>query len=764
MNRGAHRLSHCFGALLFLLLSILLVPSALRAGDHLTGVVVDESSVALQGIRLTVTTTGGDLTVRTNSQGRFSASVEGQLVAITVAGQTIPEEEIRDRLSDLRIIVRRANVSIYDSLVIRASALVPGIDRRNDEVYENTLFSRDDQLFSTLDAGINAGQHEGGGKSVEVRRFGFNLDHGGVSGGLKVLVDNVQQNQSSQAHGQGYLGQLKSLSPELVEDVDILDGPFSPEYGDFSGLGVVHIRQKEKLPEQLTLRLQGGRFGFGRAFAAYSPHQKDADSFVAWESATTNGPFLRPLDYTRHNLTGNYTRHFSDEKALGLRLNAGTNTFNSSGQIPLDEVAAGRLDRFGLLDSQNGGWSRSATLGLYYRNGFQDGASFKVDGFVSRSLLDLFSNFTFFLNDRERGDGFQQHDSRLQEGANTQYLKPIRLLGRQTVLTVGGNLHDNQINVGLYPTVGRIPQGVTTRADVRVSNVAGYVHEALEASRSVQLGFGLRYDYFRFDVRDRLLASGTGAAGEARVQPKANLVWRPYTPLPVKVFLNYGRGISSQDARGGIQRPEAPKISTTDFYQTGTGFSLRDRLSCSVDVFLIDRSNEQVYVPDDGSIEFRGPTRTYGYQGKFSVQIVSTLSVHGGLTQVTNSFYRGSIPRLYVDSAPHTVGNLGVTLHSWKGILTSLRYRHAGNYRVDGLDAGLRASGLDVADLGFSKRLRNDVDLNVTIDNLTNKRYYETQNYFESRLTPDADPVARLHGTPGYPLSFVVGLTYRLGL
>ncbi|MEZ5346421.1 MAG: hypothetical protein R2681_12805 [Pyrinomonadaceae bacterium] len=69
-------------------------------------------------------------------------------------------------------------------------------------------------------------QHEGGGKSLEIRRFGFNTDHGGVNGGLKILVDNVQQNQSTQGHGQGYLGNLKSLSPELVESVSIINRRF----------------------------------------------------------------------------------------------------------------------------------------------------------------------------------------------------------------------------------------------------------------------------------------------------------------------------------------------------------------------------------------------------------------------------------------------------------------------------------------------------------------------------------------------------------
>src|SRR5204863_7482233 len=146
---------------------------------------------------------------------------------------------------------------VHESVVITASQLDPTIDRRNDTIYKDTLFARDDQIFHTLDAGINAGQHEGGGKSVEVRRFGFNLDHGGVSGGLKVLVNDVQQNQGTQGHGQGYLGSLKSLTPELVEEVNIINGPFSAEYGDFSGLGVVHIRTRETMPDVWTVRMQG---------------------------------------------------------------------------------------------------------------------------------------------------------------------------------------------------------------------------------------------------------------------------------------------------------------------------------------------------------------------------------------------------------------------------------------------------------------------------------------------------------------------------
>jgi hypothetical protein len=71
----------------------------------------------------------------------------------------------------------------HQTMVITATPVEPRFERRNAEVFRQTLFSRDDQVFQLVAAGIDAGQHEGGGKSIEIRRFGFNLDHGGVNGG-----------------------------------------------------------------------------------------------------------------------------------------------------------------------------------------------------------------------------------------------------------------------------------------------------------------------------------------------------------------------------------------------------------------------------------------------------------------------------------------------------------------------------------------------------------------------------------------------------
>ncbi|MEP7353143.1 MAG: TonB-dependent receptor [Acidobacteriota bacterium] len=654
---------------------------------------------------------------------------------------------------------------VHDSIVITASTVEPETDLRNQEVFNRTLFTRDDQIFQQLNAGINVGQHEGGGKSLEIRRFGFNLDHGGVNGGLKVMVDGVQQNQGTQGHGQGYLGSLKTLSPELIEDVSIINGPFSAEYGDFSGLGVVHIRQRETMPQRVTLRGQGGNFGSGRGFVAFSPDVEKTDAYIAYEGSYTDGPFQNPGRYRRDNVNTNYTKQISDREKLGFRFIYGRNNFYSSGQIPLDLVSAGQLDRFGYLDPNLGGHVNLGTASMYYSKELKDGGSLKADGFVGRSLFDLYSNFTYFLNDPIHGDGIQQHDSRLQEGANVQWLHPHKIGHISAVLVSGSNFHDNQINVGLYPREDRTPIGVTTRAHAHVTNAAGYMQETLTLLKGrLILGGGLRFDEFRYGLLDRIDPTQSGAQAAGRWQGKGTLAYTPFHAIPVTFHANYGRGISSVDARAAVYRPDQPRLATTDFYQTGVSSSM-GRLAVSADAFLIDRSNEQVYIPDDGTFEFAGPSRSYGFETKASLAITHHISINGGLTKVSNAYYKGNPDELreYITNAPHFTGNAALTVSSWAGWSGSLRMRSINSYRLDGFDPSIRATGYTLFDMSIAKQIHRGMEINLSLDNATNRAYYETQNYGESRVSPTAPVVSRIHATPGYPLTVAVGMTLRLG-
>ena len=273
--------------------SVLQLAALLAAGSGIvlgqtavTGNIADPQGRAVIGARVKITRTNGSpiAEVQTDSFGQFlfRGIQAGEYQFTASAAGFVPVTKVvllpqAEGGTDLRFEKLAAQ---SESIVISAKTIEPAIDMRNAEVFNRTLFTRDDQVFQQLNAGINAGQHEGGGKSLEIRRFGFNLDHGGVNGGLKVLVDDVQQNQGSQGHGQGYLGSLKALSPELIQEVTIINGPFSAEYGDFSGLGVVHIRQRESLAgpvhgaagrRKLRYRARLSRFQSGCAENGFLP-------------------------------------------------------------------------------------------------------------------------------------------------------------------------------------------------------------------------------------------------------------------------------------------------------------------------------------------------------------------------------------------------------------------------------------------------------------------------------------------------------------
>jgi hypothetical protein len=751
----------------FFLLACVSILCSFARESSIGGTVTDPESKVIAGATVSLRKHGVPVArTESNAEGAFTfTDLKGgdYTVRVDVHGfapteRSISLESGRSQNTDIQM-GRLAGQ--HQRVVITAKTLEPDIDLRNSEMFNRTLFTRDDQVLQQLNAGINAGQHEGGGKSLEIRRFGFNLDHGGVNGGLKILVDDVQQNQGTQGHGQGYLGSLKALSPELISEVTVINGPFSPEYGDFSGLGVVHIRQRESLPDNFTSRLQAGNFDSGRGFLAWSPAAANVDTYIAYEGSYTDGPFKDPLRYRRDNVNGNYTKTLSESEKMGFRVLFGRNNFYSSGQIPLDLVNAGALDRFGYVDPTDGGRVKLGTISSYYGKTLRNGDTLRADGFIGRSLFDLYSNFTFFLSDPIHGDAFQQHDSRLQEGGNVQYVHFSRWKNMPSSFTAGANIHDNQINVGLYPREGRLPTGITTRALARISNEAAYFQESISLfGNRLLLGAGLRFDEFRYDLRDRINPGASGTQSAGKWQGKGNAAFTPSHRTPLTLHANYGRGINSVDARAVVQRPDQPRLATTDFYQAGIS-SNWTRFSLTADTFLIDHSHEQVYIPDDGSFEFKGPSRAYGYEAKTSVELTRHLSLNGGLTKIGNAYYKGGDHRIYVDSAPHFVANAALTLSSWHGWSGSFRMRAINHYRLDGDDPSILASGVTAFDLGMAKQVSHIVELNFSLDNLTNRNFYETQNYFESRVTPDAPVVARIHGTPGYPVTAVAGITLR---
>lgn len=703
-----------------------------------------------------------------DDQGKYSLEVEGGAVYSFVAqsaGFEAAATSLRQVDADIEALElsfgKLANAS--EVLTVTAHVSEPAVDQRDAAVFNKTLFTRDDQIFQTLGAGLSLGQHAGGGKSLEVRRFGFNLDHGGTGGGLKVIMDGVQLNSISGGHAHGYLGALKGISPELVEDVALINGPFNAQYGDFSGLGVVNINTRQESADGLMARVQFGQYNTRRFFGSYSPQWNKTRALLSIENSYTDGPYQRKLQYKRNNLTGVWSRSLTPTQTLTFRMYGNTNDSFAAGQLPIDQIDAGKMDRFGFVDPTDGNASQSGTFAGFYTKSFADGSTFKVDGMANRLLFDLFSNFTFFLDHPDTGDGFTQHDSRLQEAANAQYEKPHTFGNAFGTLFTGVNFLGNQINLQLLGRQGRVNTDLRTHSQTNIANTGFYGQENLVLmAGKLRLDGGLRYDTFSYRIQDRLFASSprqsrTGGAW----QPKAAVAYTPSMKIPFTVYANYGRAVTSTNARALISEPQSPLTALTDFSMVGWSLNYT-KFSIAGDAFLIDRTLETIYAADDGSTEFTTPSRSSGWEAKTSYQFTPWLSWNGSVTKVMNAFYRGTNPRIYIDRAPHFTAYSAFTVSNYKGWSGSLRVRAINRYILNGEgNGGARVPGHTVWDFSASRSINRYFDLNIAVDNLLDKSFYETFEMYTSALRGQ-DPLERVHGTPGYPRTVMVGVTIHL--
>ena len=169
---------------------------------------------------------------------------------------------------------------------------------------------------------------------------------------------------------------------------------------------------------------------------------------------------------------------------------------------------------------------------------------------------------------------------------------------------------------------GRDPLGSSRRAPTRTSPTApDTCRRALDlfARAGCSSSGGLRYDAFRFDVRDRVDPSSPGAqpAGRVAAQGAASRSRRrDRVPLTLSCQLRPRDLELRTRAAWSSSRDGDRSVATTDFYQAGAVAPLRTRSRSPPTLFLIDRSNELVYIPDDGSFEFAGPSRAYGFESE----------------------------------------------------------------------------------------------------------------------------------------------------
>jgi len=161
---------------------------------------------------------------------------------------------------------------------------------------------------------------------------------------------------------------------------------------------------------------------------------------VALEVDHNDGPWVNPDGLKKVN---GLVRYSAGDAVNGFSLTGMgyRGTWSSTDQVPQRAIDEGLIGRFGAIDLSDGGNSYRYSGSLEWQR-TRGNASTKVTAYGIGYDLNLFSNFTFFLEDPVRGDQFQQADHRFISGG----YYPSRLRGEPA---------DGVDDIHLHPTLPR---------------------------------------------------------------------------------------------------------------------------------------------------------------------------------------------------------------------------------------------------------------------------------------------------------------------
>ncbi len=302
-----------------------------------------------------------------------------------------------------------------DSLPGDADAASQGtIDKRQ---LESRPLLRPAEVLEAI-PGVVITQHSGTGKANQYFLRGFNLDHGTD---FAVRVDGMPVNLPSHGHGQGY-ADLNFLIPELIDQIRYRKGPYYADEGDFSAAGAAEVRLKGALTAGFSA-LAAGSYGYRRGLLGGNQTMERGNLLGVLEIGEGNGPWTNPEQLRKLNGILRYASG-DDKNGLTLSAMAYASHWNSTDQIPLRAVESGKLGRFDAVDATDGGRTSRYSLSTQWAKS-DASSSTRVNAYLIRSRLNLFSNLTFFLNDPANGDQVEQVDRRTVSGGEVSHAERL---------------------------------------------------------------------------------------------------------------------------------------------------------------------------------------------------------------------------------------------------------------------------------------------------------------------------------------------------
>jgi hypothetical protein len=603
--------------------------------------------------------------------------------------------------------------------------------------------------------GLIIGQHAGGGKAEQIFLRGFDIDHGTD---IALSVDGMPINMVSHAHGQGY-SDLHFIIPETIQKINFGKGPYDANQGDFNTAGFVNFSTKKSLQKN-RVSLEVGQFNSLRTLGMFNllENKKNEDAYMAIEYISNDGPFDSPQNFNRLNVFGKYTAFLNGKDRVTLTTSHFTSRWDASGQIPERAVKNGNIDRFGAIDDTEGGTTSRTNFNVQMQKVLSEESVLKTNIFYSNYNFELFSNFTFFLEDPINGDQIRQFENRDIFGANAKVISDIQFGDIPAKFTKGAGLRYDLINdVALSHTknrkeiIDRIQLG-----DVKQTNMYAFFNAEFNLGK-FKISPAVRLDYFKFIYNDALQINyETLTKNKAIVTPKFNILFSQNENL--QWFLKSGIGFHSNDTRVILQQnldKILPKAYGMDF---GNIWKPVPKMVLNTAVWYLLSEEEFVYVGDAGIVEPSGRSERFGFDFGVTYQFTDWLFLNTDLTYTKARSLENLSGEDFIPLAPDftMVGGLSVAnLGNFSG---GLQYRYIDD-RPANENNSIVAQGYFIADFNVNYKM-NDITLGVAVENIFDIAWNETQFATTSRLQNEINPVEEIHFIPGTPFFAKASIRY----
>ena len=744
--------------------------SAQSAGI-VTGRVVDETGGVLPGVTIDVQTGATTLTAVTDDTGTWrvegasagSASLTFRLVNFSTLRRDLDLTAGENRVDAVLTLGMTADVVVTGSRTFRNIADLE--NPRENLVGVATSASVGAITAEQLDArpimrpgevleavpGFITSQHSGEGKANQYYLRGFNLDHGSD---FATTVAGVPMNESSGAHAHGY-SDVNLLIPELVSGVQYTKGPYFAEHGDFSAAGSANISYVNVLDRPLLSVSSGGQ-GWARVFGAVSPQVGAGNVLMALETSTNDGPWDLPDDMHKVNAVVRYSQGDLQNgfSITGMGYSA---DWKSTDQIPLRAVDAGNLSRFGNIDPTDAG--RTSRYSVAF-DGLRSGGtgSTRLTAYTLQGGLNLFQNFTYFLEHPVDGDQVEQEGRRWVSGARLVHRRLGRALDRPIESAVGASVRNDAVGtVGLYNTVARRRTNTIRNDRVDQTTVGLFGQTEIEWTRVFRTTLGVRGDFYSYTVDAvRDLNSGAGTSG--LLSPKLTAVLGPWQGT--ELYLNYGQGFHSNDPRAAttvVDPVTGERVASEDPLVPARGGEIGLRtvalpgLQSTVALWYLAFDSELIFVGDAGIAEASRPSRRLGVEWTNYLRLASWLTGELDLSLSRARFSDFDSAGDFIPGALDRVIGGALTVTPARRVFGSVRLRHFGPRPLIE-DNSVQSAATTILNGEIGVRINERFNVVLEAFNLLDSDVSDIDYFYTSRLPGEpADGVEGIHFHPSIP-------------